>query len=69
LGAEEIEPASKQDDVGIVQHVGAEGVDLECVAIGLLVTQHDSSVPLLNTTGIPAEAAVKYASGSEDLAV
>jgi len=40
---------------------GAEGVILGCTEIGLLVHAEDSSVPLFDTTGIHAQAAVDYA--------
>jgi len=40
---------------------GAEGIILGCTEIGLLVQGDDSSVPLLDTTRIHAEAAVEFA--------
>lgn len=42
-------------------HKGAQGVILGCTEIGLLVQQEDSPVPLFDTTGIHAEAAVAFA--------
>jgi aspartate racemase len=40
---------------------GAEGIILGCTEIGLLVSAHDSTVPLFDTTRIHAEAAVAWA--------
>jgi aspartate racemase len=40
---------------------GAEGVILGCTEIGLLLGEHDSPVPLFDTTRIHAEAAVERA--------
>ncbi|HET6603569.1 MAG TPA: aspartate/glutamate racemase family protein [Xanthomonadaceae bacterium] len=40
---------------------GAEGIVLGCTEIPLLVSQHDSAVPLFDTTGIHAGAAARYA--------
>ncbi|RJQ57743.1 MAG: aspartate/glutamate racemase family protein [Desulfobacteraceae bacterium] len=40
---------------------GARGIILGCTEIGLLVKQADSPVPLFDTTGIHAEAAVRFA--------
>ena len=40
---------------------GAEGIILGCTEIGMLVKPEDSEVPLLDTTRIHAEAAVKMA--------
>jgi aspartate racemase len=42
---------------------GAEAVILGCTEIGLLVDEGDTKVPLLDTTKIHAEAAVKFAIG------
>ncbi len=44
---------------GLVQR-GAEGIILGCTEIPLLLKQEDFDVPLVNTTEIHAEAAVKF---------
>jgi aspartate racemase len=44
-----------------LQENGAEAVILGCTEIGLLVDPTDTNVPLLDTTKIHAEAAVKFA--------
>lgn len=40
---------------------GAHGVILGCTEIGLLVNEHDSQIPLFDTSSIHAKAAVEYA--------
>lgn len=56
--------ASKREYIrvinGLVEH-GAEGIILGCTEIPLLVEQKDSSVPLLDTAEIHAEAALEFA--------
>ncbi len=59
-----IKPESKQRYIEIMKNLvanGAEGIILGCTEITLLVNQQDSNVPLFDTTGIHAEAAVEYA--------
>lgn len=59
-----IRPESKAQYVSIIERMvkqGAEGVILGCTEIGLLIHDHDSPVPLFDTTRIHAEAAVVYA--------
>jgi len=47
-----------------LQKAGAEAIILGCTEIGLLVGADDTDVPLLDTTKIHADAAVKMAVGS-----
>ena len=64
LCAEQITDASREQYIGIIDHLveqGAEGVILGCTEIPLLVTQEDVDVPLFDTMRIHAEAAVRYA--------
>ena len=63
----EIEDASKEGYIQIMDHLvqeGVEGIILGCTEISLLIGQEDSPVPLFDTTRIHAEAAVDYALGS-----
>ena len=48
----------------LVEH-GAECIILGCTEIGLLVGQHDSTAPVLDTTKIHALAAVDFALDGE----
>ena len=60
----QINPESRLAYKQIMGHLveaGAQGIILGCTEIGLLVKPEDSSVPLFDTTGIHAEAAVAYA--------
>ena len=60
----EIRQYSKEQYLGIIERMiaeGVEGVILGCTEIGLLIHQQDSQVPLFDTTRIHAEAAVQYA--------
>ena len=55
---------SKADYITIINKLvglGAEGIILGCTEIPLLIQQKDSSVPLLDTATIHAEAALEYA--------
>jgi aspartate racemase len=55
---------SKADYIKIIEDLqkhGAQGVILGCTEIGLLVQEHDCSIPLFDTTHIHAVAAVDYA--------
>lgn len=57
---------SKRRYVDIMGHLvrrGTQGIVLGCTEIGLLVGQKDSEVPVFDTTGIHAQAAVEYALG------
>ena len=59
-----IRNASKEKYIAVIKRLeaaGAEGVILGCTEIGLLIKQPDSPIPLFDTTGIHAEAAVEYA--------
>ncbi|HEY9225959.1 MAG TPA: aspartate/glutamate racemase family protein, partial [Gemmatimonadaceae bacterium] len=40
---------------------GAQGVILGCTEIPLIITQSDTSVPVLDTTAVHVDAAVKFA--------
>lgn len=42
---------------------GAQGIILGCTEIGLLVQEHDTTVPVFDTTKLHAEAAVDFALG------
>ena len=58
------DPESKQSYLKIIEKLaenGAEAVILGCTEIGLLVNQMDTTVPLLDTTMIHAQAAVDFA--------
>jgi aspartate racemase len=59
-----INAASKAQFLNIIQQLsdnGAEAVILGCTEIGLLVQQTDTQIPLLDTTVIHAQQAVKWA--------
>ena len=59
-----IRPESQAQYRDVIAHMvqqGAEGVILGCTEIGLLLHDHESPVPLFDTTRIHAEAAVEYA--------
>jgi aspartate racemase len=43
---------------------GAQAVILGCTEIGLLISQHDTDVPLFDTTRIHARRAVELALGA-----
>ena len=61
-----IQQTSKQRFLAIIQHLhqrGVEGIILGCTEIPLLLQQADCQVPLFDTTGIHAEAAVEFALG------
>jgi len=61
-----VHEASRQAYRGVIEGLvarGAEAVILGCTEIMLLVTAHDSPVPLYDTTRIHAEAAVARALG------
>ena len=47
--------------IDILANQGAEAVILGCTEIGMLVSQGDTKVELLDTTAIHAEKAVEYA--------
>lgn len=60
----EIKPESKQRYLAIINTLrrqGAQAVILGCTEIALLVSQNDTDIPLYDTTGIHANAAVKFA--------
>lgn len=60
-----IETASKAEYLRIIKLLadqGAEAIILGCTEIGMLVSQADTSVKLLDTTAIHAAKAVEYAS-------
>lgn len=60
----EVKPESKAAYVEIINTLhaqGAQAVILGCTEIALLVQQHDTHVPLYDTTEIHAMAAVNYA--------
>ena len=60
----EIKQTSKEHYLTIIQQLaqqGAEGIILGCTEIPLLIKAEDCQIPLLDTTRIHAEAAVKYA--------
>ena len=57
-------PASKEHYLKIIQSLanqGAEAVILGCTEIGMLITQTDTEVTLLDTTAIHAQKAVEFA--------
>lgn len=59
-----VEQASKHQFLEVVkrlQEQGAEGIVLGCTEIGLLITEHDTPVPLFDTTQLHAAAAVQWA--------
>lgn len=56
--------SSREDYLRIIQSLsdmGAEAVILGCTEIGLLVSQDDTQIPLLDTTRIHADKAVEFA--------
>jgi len=60
----QINAASKLDYLQVIstlQAQGTEAVILGCTEIGLLVSQADTTLPLLDTTAIHAQAAVDFA--------
>jgi len=60
----EIKPTSKKEYLRVIDSLasqGAEAVILGCTEIGMLVSQCDTKVKLLDTTVIHAEKAVEYA--------
>lgn len=62
------EPSSKQHYLRIIDALAEQGADaviLGCTEIGLLVSQVDTSVQLLDTSGIHAQMAVQYMTGSD----
>ena len=44
---------------------GAQAIILGCTEIGLLVQEHDTTVPVFDTTKLHAEAAVDFALGEQ----
>jgi aspartate racemase len=61
-----VEAASREAYRGVIRRLvaaGAEAVILGCTEIMLLVGPEDSPVPLYDTTGLHAEAAVALALG------
>jgi len=60
----ELLESSREDYLRIIQSLsdmGAEAVILGCTEIGLLVSQDDTQIPLLDTTQIHANKAVEFA--------
>lgn len=60
----EINPESKERYLAIINKLhrqGAQAIILGCTEIALLVSQNDTETPLYDTTGIHADAAVKFA--------
>ncbi|BBM00279.1 aspartate/glutamate racemase family protein [Microbulbifer sp. GL-2] len=60
----ELLKSSKEEYLRIIQSLsdmGAEAVILGCTEIGLLVSQDDTQIPLLDTTRIHADKAVEFA--------
>ncbi|WP_444891093.1 aspartate/glutamate racemase family protein [Microbulbifer sp. DLAB2-AA] len=58
-----VEVASKQQYLRIIHSLsaqGADGVILGCTEIGMLVSQEDVTIPLLDTTQIHANKAVEF---------
>ncbi|MBN3526940.1 aspartate/glutamate racemase family protein [Paenibacillus apiarius] len=59
-----INEESKQSYVKIINNLiqqGAEGVILGCTEIGLLISQHNCSIPVYDTTRLHAQCAVDFA--------
>ncbi len=57
-------PETKKRFIQIInklQHAGAEAVILGCTEIPILIKQDDVEVPVLDTTAIHVDAAVKFA--------
>jgi aspartate racemase len=62
-----IEAASRakyQRIISSLAEQGAQAVILGCTEIGLLISQHDTDVPLFDTTRIHARRAVELALGA-----
>ncbi|MEC8327795.1 MAG: aspartate/glutamate racemase family protein [Pseudomonadota bacterium] len=60
----EINLESKERYLAIINKLhrqGAQAIILGCTEIALLVSQNDTKIPLYDTTGIHADAAVKFA--------
>ncbi len=60
----EVKDASRKYYLDIIEDMrtsGAEAVILGCTEIGMLVREHDTDLPILDTTAIHAETAVKLA--------
>lgn len=60
----EINLESKERYLAIINKLhrqGAQAIILGCTEIALLVSQNDTEIPLYDTTGIHADAAVKFA--------
>ncbi|KPV98266.1 Aspartate racemase [Pseudoalteromonas sp. P1-9] len=60
----EINLESKERYLSIINKLhrqGAQAIILGCTEIALLVSQNDTEIPLYDTTGIHADAAVKFA--------
>ena len=61
------QPAARKYFVGVIQRMQSEGCDavvLGCTEIPLLISQHDSPLPTLDSTRLLARAAVQKAIGS-----
>ena len=59
-----IEPTSRQNCVAIMQHLrerGAEAIVVACTELPLLLRPEDTPLPLLDTTRLHAEAALRLA--------
>jgi len=59
-------PESRQEFRRIIQNLqeeGAEGIVLGCTEIGLLIKEEDTDLPIFDTTGLHAQAAVDVALG------
>ncbi|MGY6589009.1 MAG: aspartate/glutamate racemase family protein [Wenzhouxiangella sp.] len=62
----EVNERSRQAFIGISQQLaerGAEGIILGCTEIGLLLGPNDLDLPIIDTTQVHAEAAVRFALG------
>ncbi|MCC6858609.1 MAG: aspartate/glutamate racemase family protein [Bryobacterales bacterium] len=60
----EIRPESRRECVGIIEKLrtaGAQGLVLGCTELPLLLSRHDSPLPLFDTTLLHAERALEYA--------
>lgn len=63
----EIKPSSKQfylDVINQLQQQGAKGVILGCTEIGLLIKQHDLTIPVFDTALLHAQMAVDFILGA-----
>lgn len=63
-----IRAESREAYLAVVERLvarGAEAVVLGCTEIGLLIRDGDCAVPLLDTTALHAEAAVRFALGAD----